>query len=239
MNEGFQFVDIIIFAVVAGLILLRLRNVLGRRTGHQPPPTPPSPSRRDAANDTSDNVVKLPDREGDDEFAVEDYVSVDPEIPDDLDDDDPVLAAGLAQVKKSDGSFTRKGFLEGAEGAFEIIIEAFAAADADRLRDLLDDDVLRSFTRVIEERKEANHVHQTTLVSMDESAVIEAGMNGRTAFVTVRFVTQQINVTHDNDGEVVGGDPSYVATVTDLWTFERDTRSRNPNWKLVATRSPN
>ena len=124
-------------------------------------------------------------------------------------------------------------------GAFEIIIEAFAEGDRDRLGDLLDDDVYRPFSRVIDDREQAGHSHQTTLISIDENEIIESGMNGRTACVTVRFVTQQINVTRDGEDAVVGGDPSHVATVTDLWTFERDTRSRSPNWKLVATRSPN
>ena len=237
MSEGFQFIDIIFFAVIAGFILLRLRSVLGRRTGHHPPP-----SQRRAADEANDNVVRLPEREASEEFAAElatETVEPDDGPGDDLDDDDQVLAASLSQIRAADSAFTRQGFLDGALGAFEIIIEAFADGETDRLRDLLDDDVYRPFSRVIDERKQGDHSHQTMLVSIDENAIIEAGMNGRIAFVTVRFVTQQINVTRDADGTVVGGDPSHVVTVTDLWTFERDTRSRSPNWMLVATRSPN
>ncbi len=234
MSEGFQFIDIIFFAVIAGFILLRLRSVLGRRTGHHPPP-----SQRRAADEANDNVVRLSEREAAEELAAEFTDESADDLVDDLDDDDQVLAAGLSQIGAADGAFTRQGFLDGALGAFEIIIEAFADGDTERLRDLLDDDVYRPFSRVIDERRQAGHGHQTTLVSIDESAILEAGMNGRIAFVTVRFVTQQINVTHDADGAVVGGDPAHVVTVTDLWTFERDTRSRSPNWKLVATRSPN
>ena len=239
MSEGFQFIDIIFFAVVAGFILLRLRGVLGRRTGHQPPPK----QQRRPDDEAGENVVQLPERESAEEVAAETPETTeatgieDPE--DDLADADPALAAGLSQIGEADRNFNRQGFLDGALGAFEIVIEAFAAGDTDRLRDLLDDEVYRPFSRVIDEREQASHDHQTTLVSIDENSIIEAGMNGRTAFVTVRFVTQQINVTNDADGKVVDGDPSYVATVTDLWTFERDTRSRSPNWKLVATRSPN
>ena len=237
MSEGFQFIDIIFFAVIAGFILLRLRGVLGRRTGNQPP-------RRQSGGEAKENVVHLPKREADDDFADElaaeaaedDLADVDQTLAADV---DQTLAAGLSQINAADKNFSRQGFSDGALGAFEIIIEAFAAGDTDRLRDLLDDDVYRHFSRVIDERQQAGHSHETTLVSIDESALIEAGMNGRIAFVTVRFVTQQINVTRDGEDAVVSGDPSYVATVTDLWTFERDTRSRSPNWKLVATRSPN
>ena len=233
MNEGFQFIDIIFFAVVAGFILLRLRGVLGRRTGHQPPP-----GHRPGGEETNDNVVQLPDREAADESTAEqDGATGQPDG--DLDGEDQVLAAGLSQIHDADGGFTPQGFLDGSLAAFEIIIEAFAEGDKGRLRDLLDETVYRPFFRVIDEREQAGHGHQTMLVSIDENVIIEAGMNGRIAFVTVRFVTQQINVTRDADDQVVGGDPTQVVTVTDLWTFERDTRSRSPNWKLVATRSPN
>lgn len=230
MGEGFQFIDIIFFAAIAGFILLRLRGVLGRRTGHQRPP-PGQQSRPDEAN-----VVRLADREAAEDIAAEPEAAAPADEPD---DGDSAVAAGIAQIQAADNGFDRQGFLEGALGAFEIIIEAFAEGDRDRLGDLLDDDVYRPFTRAIDDREQAGHNHQTTLVSIDETELIEAGMNGRTAFATVRLVTQQINVTRDTDDNVIDGDPSYVATVTDLWTFERDTRSRSPNWKLVATRSPN
>ncbi len=227
MSEGFQFLDIIFFAMVAAFILLRLRSVLGRRTGHQQRPANPlAPSQ---AEEASDNVISLPEHEpevgeGDDDFA---------------DVDDSTLAAGLAQIKLADPGFTRKALLDGARTAFEYIIDAYAAGDADALRSLLDDDVYRPFTGAIRERADAGHALESTLVSIDESVLLEAGMNGRTAFVTVRFVSQQINVTRDTGGAIVEGDPSAAVAVTDIWTFERDTRSRDPNWKLAATRSPN
>ena len=227
MGDGFQFLDIIFFAMVAGFILLRLRSVLGRRTGHEQPPN--NPLARQQAEETNDNVVHLPDREAAPEPAGDDFSDV----------EDTVLAAGLAQVRSADSEFTREGFLQGARGAFEIVVDAFAAGDTERLRGLLDDDVYRPFSRAIKDRENADQTLESALVSIDESEIIEAGMNGRTAFITVRVVSKQINVTHDSDGNVVDGDAAHEVTVTDLWTFERDTRSRNPNWKLAATRSPN
>jgi predicted lipid-binding transport protein (Tim44 family) len=227
MGDGFQFLDIIFFAMVAGFILLRLRSVLGRRTGHERPPN--NPLARQQADESNDNVVQLPDQQVAPEAPVDDFSDI----------DDSVLAAGLAQVKSADPGFTRQGFLEGARGAFEIVVDAFAAGDTDRLRGLLDDDVYRQFFRAIKDRENADQTLDTALVSIDEADIIEAGMNGRTAFVTVRVVSKQINVTHDRDGNVVDGDAAHEVTVTDLWTFERDSRSRDPNWKLAATRSPN
>ncbi len=227
MSEGFQFFDIILFAMVAAFILLRLRGVLGRRTGHERRPSTPLAPRQ--AEEAPDNVIPLPERELAVEEAGDDFADV----------DDSTLAAGLTQIKLADPGFTRKAFLDGARTAFEFIIDAYAAGDADALRSLLDDDVYRPFARAIRERADVGHALETTLVSIDASEILEAGTNGRTAFVTVRFVTQQINVTRDTAGAIAEGDPSAAVKVTDIWTFERDTRSRDPNWKLAATRSPN
>ncbi|MFQ5957804.1 MAG: Tim44/TimA family putative adaptor protein [Alphaproteobacteria bacterium] len=229
MNEGFQFLDIIFFAMIAAFILLRLRSVLGRRTGHERRPANPLARRRLEDNeDNEDKVIRLPDAEAPaargDDFA---------------DVGDSALAAGLTQIKLADSSFTREDFLAGARGAFELIVGAYAAGDAKALRPLLADDVYDPFARTISERAAAGHTLETALVSMDGAEIIEAGMNGRTAFVTVRFVSHQINVTRDADGEIVEGDPHDSAEVVDIWTFGRDARSRDPNWKLVATRSPN
>jgi predicted lipid-binding transport protein (Tim44 family) len=80
---------------------------------------------------------------------------------------------------------------------------------------------------------------EMTLVGIQSSEIIEASMDGRVAFVTVKFVSEQIEVTRDTAGDVIEGDPSRVTTVTDIWTFARNTRSRNPNWTLVATEAPN
>ena len=171
MSEGFQFIDIIFFAVIAGFILLRLRGVLGRRTGHQRPP----PDQRRSLDEANENVVRLSDREAADDFAAAPTAE---QPAGDADDTDPTLAAGLAQINAADSGFTHQGFLDGALAAFEIIIEAFADGDRDRLGDLLDDDVYRPFSRVIDDREQAGQSHQTTLVSIDENELIEAGMNG-------------------------------------------------------------
>jgi len=225
-NEGFQFLDIIFIAMVATFVLLRLRSVLGRSTGHER--RRPDPLARNSTETTNDKIVQLADK---------------PAQPDPAaafaDIDDPALVAGLTEIKIADPSFDHKSFLEGAQAAFEIIVEAFAAGDAKALRPLLDDEVYEPFARSIREREAAGHTLNTTLVSIDRAEFLEAGMNGRTAFITLRFTSRQINVTRDQDGAIVDGDPHEAVEVVDIWTFERDTRARDPNWRLAATRSPN
>ncbi len=118
-----------------------------------------------------------------------------------------------------------------------MILTAFAAADTDALKNLLSPEVFGNFSQSIREREEAGETMETTLVGFKSSDVVEAYMAGRTAHITMKFVTQQINVVRGKDGEIVDGDLSTINDVTDFWTFARDTRSSDPNWMLVATGS--
>jgi predicted lipid-binding transport protein (Tim44 family) len=106
------------------------------------------------------------------------------------------------------------------------------------LRPLLSDDVFENFSSAIRARQAARQTLETTLVSLDSASIIEARLEGRTAFVTVKFVSQQINVTLNAANEIVDGDPKQIAVLTDIWTFGRSTRSRDPNWALVQTSNP-
>ncbi len=226
MNEGFPFFDIIIFAAIALFILLRLRNKLGQRTGHER--RPPDQLAQHAAEDDGETVIRLPDAGSEQAATGDDFSDV----------DDSGLQAGLTEIKLADPSFTRQGFLEGAHAAFEMIIGAYADGDTETLRPLLAADVYDPLERAAREREAEEHTLETVLVSIDESEIIEAGVARRAASVTVRFVTHQINITRDAEGKIVDGDPHEAIEVVDIWTFERNTRARDPNWTLVATRSP-
>ena len=127
----------------------------------------------------------------------------------------------------------------GAKIAFEMVITAFAGGDTKTLRPLLSNDVFEDFSGAIKARLDKKENLESTLVGISEADIIEAELQGKTAFVTIKFVSEQINVTRDAEGEVVDGDPGGVATVTDIWTFARNTRSRDPNWTLVATGTSN
>ena len=231
--EGFQFLDIIFFAMIAAFLVFRLRSVLGRRTGHQSRP-PDNMAQRRQEPEAEGNVIELPDRsasgteaERDDDAAFEPSSAEDP------------VASGLARIGAADPEFDPADFETGARAAFEAIVHAFATADTGTLRALLNDEVFENFDRAIRERLDAEETLETAVVGIKKADIVEASMSGHHAIVTVTFVSEQVNVTRDADGEVIDGDPGQVTDVTDIWTFSRNTRSRDPNWKLVETRSPN
>jgi predicted lipid-binding transport protein (Tim44 family) len=223
---------IIIMAFVAGFVILRLRSVLGKRTGQErPPPSDPFGRRRARAGDeparedegeeeATDNVVRLPGRDGE-EISVE-----------------TPLGAGLTQIKVADPRFDPGEFVEKAKDAFEYIVMNFAEGNTAALKPLLSKDVFEGFSSAIEERKNKEEKLETNLVRIKDAELLEAEMSGRTASVTVKYTTEQINVTRDKDGNVVDGDPDRIADVVDIWTYERNTRSSDPNWVLVATETP-
>lgn len=237
MGNGFQFFDIILLAAIAGFVILRLRSVLGRRTGHEEPRQRFDPFNQNPPEEAEDKVIQLPDRERQDGPAEADA----PEAPADFGTAEGAtpLEAGLAQIKLADRDFDKDTFASGSKAAFEMIIMSFAQGDAKSLRPLLSNDVYEDFAGAIKARESAKETLATTLVGIKEAEVIEAELQGKTAFLTVKFVSEQVNVTSDASGEVIDGDPNHVATITDIWTFARNTRSRDPNWTLVATRSSN
>jgi predicted lipid-binding transport protein (Tim44 family) len=208
----------------------RLRKVLGRRTGHERPP-PDQLSRRQRSEQGSENIIELPDRAR----AASDAAL---EVDTDDEADDP-LATGLAGIEAADSSFNPEDFSSGARNAFEMVIQAFADGDQKTLRGMLNDEVFDNFGSEIERREGLDNVLETTLIGIKSSEILEARMEARIAFITVKFVSEQVNVTRDRGGEVIEGDPNHVANVTDIWTFARNTRARDPNWTLVETRSQN
>lgn len=214
---------ILIFAGIAVFVFFRLFSVLGQKTGHERQGPPLIRQPEDTADD--DKVVALPRR---------DDV---PEPEPDWGSDGPV-AAGLTQIRLADREFDRDTFLAGARSAFEMIIEAFHKGDLEPVRAFLADDVYRSFAGAVAERAAATETTETELIAVNGCEVTEAGMDGRIARVTVRFESEQTEVVKDAEGRIVAGDLTHPLDVVDLWTFARDTRSRDPNWQLVATRSP-
>jgi predicted lipid-binding transport protein (Tim44 family) len=231
MGSGFQFVDIIFFALVAAFIILRLRSVLGRRTGNErrqdpfakPQPGPKVPGQPEAPAEITQRgeVITLPRRTDAAPAA------------------GSPLAGALTQIKLADATFDELAFEKGSRAAFEYIVTAFAAGDRDKLRPLLNDEVYGNFEASIEAREAAGHKHETTLVRIKSADIFEARMEGPTALLTVKYVSEQINATRDAEGKVVDGNPDRIAEATDIWTFARNTRSDDPNWILVATDAPN
>jgi predicted lipid-binding transport protein (Tim44 family) len=221
MGDIPHYFDIILFGMVAAFLVLRLRSVLGRRTGNE--------RRRDAflrgPAATGDKVVSLGARPSPVAAPVP---AGSPAIS---------VADGLAQIAAVDSGFSPEHFLEGARAAFEMIVAAFAKGDKPQLRSLLNDDVFVPFAAAIDERATAGETFETRIEKFKDIDIVEAGVNGGEARVSVKIVSDQVNVLRAHDGSVVDGDPQNPIEKTDFWTFARDTRSSDPNWLLVATGS--
>lgn len=222
MNDGFQFLDLIILAMIAGFIALRLRNVLGRRHGDEPRPSaeelkgpggqPRDGERRhEAGRDQSETVVRL--------------------------EQDPALRKAFREILRQESWFDIDGFLDGARAVYPIILEAFWNGDRDALRPYLNDDVYQQFSEAIEAREQAGQRIEAKVMDLLEARITAADVKGDTAELTVGFTAEIVSVTRDAEDRIVEGTLSDTIQIKDVWTFERHLGSEDPNWALIATRS--
>jgi predicted lipid-binding transport protein (Tim44 family) len=223
----------IIFLALAVFIFLRLRSVLGQRTGRERPPYDPYSAREAARTSTNDNVVSLPPRAAEPANPAAEAEPVDRWKG--IAEQGSPTALGLDSLLAQDPAFDARHFLTGARAAYEMIVTAYAQGDRRSLKNLLSKEVYDGFEQAIKDREGRGEKAETRFVSIDKADLTAAEVKGRTAQVTVRFVSQLVSVTRDRDGNVIDGSPDKVTDVTDVWTFARDLSSRDPNWKLVAT----
>lgn len=224
----------IIFLALAVFIFLRLRSVLGQRTGRERPPYDPYSSARDALRPSpGDKVVALPGRAPDTQKSTEPVEPVDRWKG--IAEPGSALANGLDAIAREDKSFDVNQFITGARAAYDMIVTAYAAGDTRQLKNLLGREVFEGFETAIKDRDSRGEKVETRFVSIDGADLVAAELRGKTAQVTVRFQSQLVSVTRDKSGNVIDGSADKVTEVTDVWTFARDISSRDPNWKLVAT----
>lgn len=233
--EGSNLVTLI-FVVAAVFVFLQLRSVLGKRTGNERRPVDPYSAKRESPDDTgaeesaeSDNVITLPGRG---EAKADPYREIDRVAKPGTD-----INAGLRAIKDRMPDFDPATFLSGAKMAYEMIVMSFADADRKTLKNLLSTEVYDGFAAALDDREAKGETVQSSFVGIDKADIIAADVRDTDALVTIRVVSQLISATRDKDGNVVDGDPEAVVEVKDVWTFSRDTRSRDPNWRLVATES--
>ena len=236
MNQAFDPLNLLILAI-AVVVILRLRSVLGKRTGAERPPADPYAAQRRAEKpQPPGNVINLPQREN---------------VPDNPVLDKPVepvwagfaaadssVAKGLEKIAASDSQFSTRIFVDGAKVAYEMVVNAFAQGDRQSLKNLLSRDVYEGFAKAIDDRETAGHILESRFVGIDKAELTGADLKGKRASITIRFIAEFISATLNKAGEVIEGDPKQVREITDVWTFERDMASRDPNWKLVATDEP-
>lgn len=218
-------IELVLLAAIAIFVLVRLKNVLGTRTGFE------NPTRQDPAAD----------RRGKPELVVVDNKRPDPEAAEAeieaIAEKDGESAAALRRMAMAEPGFTPSEFLSGARSAYEWILMAYENGEKDTLRPLLADDVYESFAAAIDARKAEGLTVEARFVGVKEARIFSAIFTEDTgeADIEVRFTGELVSVVRNVDHEIVEGDPTEVRRQTDLWTFTRRMGSSNPNWVLTAT----
>lgn len=226
MSDGSSYADLVILALIAGFILLRLRSVLGDKTGNDTSSYFSKPSR--AYPENLESVVQLDEK------------SMKPKPKDEPDTyfatlTDNAVMDGINAIRNKDPQFTATRFLGGAKGAFEMVFDAFNKGDKQTLKMLMSEPLSQEFSKVIEDSEAQETRTETTLVSVVAKEITKATLHLNTAQLTVLFVSEQVSVTRNKAGDIVGGDASEIKTAEDHWVFERDVSSKNPNWKIIET----
>ncbi|HEX7073505.1 MAG TPA: Tim44/TimA family putative adaptor protein [Hyphomicrobiaceae bacterium] len=240
-------IDVItlLFLIVAVVVILKLRSVLGRRTGDEEAryerQLRAQQEARERAAAAKGKVVALPRREreaatvgGHEEVAAADAETRVKNFA----GGNTFLEQALLHIARADASFDPEQFLRGAKQAYEMIVMAFAEGNRKLLKDLLSREVFDSFVAAISDRESRGEQIDQSFVGINKAEIVEAELKGSTAQVTVKFVSQLISATRDSAGHVISGDPQRIREVTDIWTFAREVTSRNPNWRLIATQAP-
>ncbi|PZU59967.1 MAG: preprotein translocase subunit Tim44 [Sphingobium sp.] len=211
---------IVILAFVAGFLALRLYSVLGKRTGHEQQPAP-------IQSDDRAKVTVLQPRMGG-ESVGESTRIIQGMIA-------PEAETGIRSIIAADRQFDVPQFIDGAKAAYGQVLEAFWRGDRQELAWLCDTDVLASFEEAIAARDADGLTLENRLIRIDKAQIAEATLNGRTAQITMRFDADIAAITRDKDGNVVAGSMTDAVATRDSWTFSRDVRSSDPNWKLIET----
>lgn len=224
--------DILLFAVIAAVIVARLRSILGTRHGDERQRGNPFDQSRQAHDDKADVVTPLHNRPM--EGSAAHTVVIDDAL---LKGDNPEeTRQGLQHIIESDHSFDLQVFMQGARGAFKMITDAFAKGDRETLEPLLSEELYSSFDQAISAREENDYEADYELHRIKDARIIDARLGGVMAYITVDFDVEQTSILKDKNGKTVEGDNDRITETHDIWTFSRDIRSDDPNWELVATR---
>jgi len=219
---GNDMIQLLVLAGIAVFLILKLKSVLGTREGFEKPPLP-MPGASDGPSQARSNFEVI---EGGPDLDITDHV-----------DEDSDAAKALADMKRVDPSFNVTEFLEGARGAYEMILMAFELGEIDDIAPFLSGDVLEAFEGVIEQREKEGLIVTANFVGVREMTLQDAEFDHETkeGELKVRFVGELTSVVRDSAGDIVEGDPNAIKRQKDVWTFARIMGSDDPNWQLVAT----
>lgn len=233
-----EFLDLPTLIVIglAIVILFRLRSVLGTRTGTERPPVERRVKSDAKTPVTEDTIVPIRPRGAGNPDLDEDRRARKTEAEiEQFAKGNAGLAEGLKAVVDADPSFTPKSFMDGAKQAYEMIVTAFAAGDRVTLKNLLEKDVFEGFQRAIADREAAGQKVDFTFVGLPKVEFSDAEYDKKNVNVTIRFHAEVVSATRDKDGALVDGNADQVQTIADEWTFARNPKSRDPNWKVITT----
>ena len=223
-------IDLLLYAVIAGILIIWLRNTLGTQNGDERQrPNPVAEhereqDRRGRIVDITDSVEALGlDQDG----AISAFQGIDL--------GDKSVEDGLKEIMRADRSFDPHRFVAGAKDAFPLIVEAFSDGDIPTLQSLLSPKVFSAFEQVIDTRASAGETVKTEIHAVRAATVLDARVVERMAFIKIRFTAQETCVIRDRDGTIMSGNPDKVTEMTDVWTFGRDIRSKDPTWLLYET----
>jgi predicted lipid-binding transport protein (Tim44 family) len=218
--NNYQFLDVVVLALLAGFIAFRLYSVLGRRTGNERSRDDQLRMPDARPKSAKDNVVPLPERSGPTGVGLGGANA---------------LSRALLDIKLYDRAFDTEHFLSGARAAYEMIVTAFAHGERDVLRPLLSNEVFETFDQAIKAREAKKERVEFTFLSLKSARITAAELKGSVAEVTVAFNSQVMLAGYDPSGTLIEGDAKTPHDIVELWTFARETRSSNPNWTLVST----
>lgn len=222
MEQSLPHADIIVLIAIVAFIFLRYRNMLGTKKGHDFS----NPAQRQRPSE----IIQRAERQQQNRAEAE--------TPSPTKEEDIKYAAfadTLQKMRTIDPSFHTGDFLSGARTAFEMVIDAFSKNKRDQLKSLLAPDVYREFTANLDALQKDGKRAETTLIALTEADIVRIELTGTKAQITVRFMSEQVQVVRDKDGNIVEGNASQTQMVEDEWVFERDLKSRNPNWNILDT----
>jgi predicted lipid-binding transport protein (Tim44 family) len=211
-------VEIVLLAMIALFVGLRLYAVLGQRTGHEQSPVVTRPET------ASESVPAVAAPEASTGAAEPSGLAY-----------EQGAATGIRAIIAADSSFDVARFVEGAQSAYKMVLEAFWKGDREELALLANQEVAAAFVAAIDEREAVGHTLDNRLVAIERAAIEDARLDGKVAEIEVRFDSYVAAVTRDKDGELVAGSMSDAVPTKDIWTFQRNLASKDPNWLLVET----
>ncbi len=211
--------EIVLLAMVAAFLGLRLYSVLGRRAEHE---EEPAVQRFESEDKPAIRPAAVP-------------ATVAPPRATELEGVMPAVERALRDIAAADSKFNLAQFLEGARGAYRMVLEAFWKGDRETLRELCDDDVYAGFIAAMDAREAAGETMDNKLIRIEETRVHSAVLDGRMARIALLFVTDIAAITRDKDGTVIAGSLDDAIESRDVWTFSRNIAARDPNWLLDET----